>query len=58
MCQNILLLVHEPSLGGLDEFIEQQSAIERCVDDIGGIAITLTDNASNLMSSQALFIGG
>jgi hypothetical protein len=54
---NILLLAHEPSLGGLDEFIERQSVIKRCVGDIGGIAMTLTDNASSLMSSQALFIG-
>jgi hypothetical protein len=51
------LLAHEPSLGGLDEFIERQSVIKRCVGDIGGIAMTLTDNASSLMSSQALFIG-
>lgn len=54
---NILLLAHEPSLGGLDEFIERQRVIKHCVDDIGGIAMTLTDNASSLMSSQALFIG-
>ncbi|KAJ5369893.1 uncharacterized protein N7496_005985 [Penicillium cataractarum] len=55
---NLLLLAHEPSLGGLDEFIERQSVIKRCIDDIGGIAMTLTDNASSLMSSQALFIAG
>jgi hypothetical protein len=54
---NLLLLAHEPSLGGLDEFIETQSVIKRCVDDIGGVAMTLTDNGSSLMSSQALFIG-
>jgi hypothetical protein len=54
---NLLLLAHEPSLGGLDEFIERQSVIKRCVDDIGCIAMTLTDNASSVISSQALFIG-
>ncbi|GLA30966.1 hypothetical protein AnigIFM63326_009401 [Aspergillus niger] len=53
----ILLLVHEPSIGGLDQYLERQSAIKHYVEDICGIAMTLRDNASSLMSSQAVFIG-
>ncbi|GLA08973.1 hypothetical protein AnigIFM60653_010777 [Aspergillus niger] len=53
----ILLLVHEPSIGGLDQYLERQSAIKHYVEDICGIAMTLKDNASSLMSSQAVFIG-
>lgn len=54
---HILLLAHEPSLGGLEQYIERQNVIKRCVEDICGIALTLKDNPSSLMSSQALFIG-
>ncbi|TPR05478.1 Alpha/beta hydrolase family protein [Aspergillus niger] len=54
----ILLLVHEPSIGGLDQYLERQSAIKHYVEDICGIAMTLRDNASSLMSSQAVFIAG
>ncbi|PYI06993.1 hypothetical protein BO78DRAFT_429277 [Aspergillus sclerotiicarbonarius CBS 121057] len=54
----ILLLVHEPSMGGLDQYFERQSAIKRHVGDICGIAMTLKDSASGFMSSQALFIAG
>ncbi|OJZ80536.1 hypothetical protein ASPFODRAFT_85851 [Aspergillus luchuensis CBS 106.47] len=53
----ILLLAHEPSIGGLDQYLERQSAIKHYVEDICGIAMTLKDNASSLMSSQAVFIG-
>ncbi|OJI88395.1 hypothetical protein ASPTUDRAFT_61042 [Aspergillus tubingensis CBS 134.48] len=53
----ILLLAHEPSMGGLGEYLERQSAIKHYVEDICGIAMTLRDHASSLMSSQAVFIG-
>lgn len=53
----ILLLSHEPSLGGLSKYLERQTVIQRCVEGICGIATTLKDDASSLMSSQALFIG-
>ncbi|RAK99308.1 Zn(II)2Cys6 transcription factor [Aspergillus ibericus CBS 121593] len=52
-----LLLAHEPSLGGLDQYLKRQSAIKRHVGEICGIAMMLKDSASSLMSSQALFIG-
>lgn len=44
-------------MGGLDQYLERQSAIKHYVEDICGIAMTLKDNASSLMSSQAVFIG-
>jgi len=53
----ILLLLHRPSLGGLRGFVEQQAALGKYVDTICGIAVTLTDYASGVMSSQCLFIG-
>jgi hypothetical protein len=53
----ILLIAHEPSLGGLTQYLERQITIQRCVERICGIAMTLKDDASSLMSSQALFIG-
>lgn len=53
----ILLLSHEPNQGGLGKYLERQTVIQRCVECICGIATTLKDDASSLMSSQALFIG-
>ncbi len=54
---NILLLAHEPSLGGMEQYLERQSVIKRCVENICGIAVTLKDDPSSLMSSQAVYIG-
>ncbi|KAJ5602100.1 hypothetical protein N7510_011634 [Penicillium lagena] len=36
--------------------MERQNVIKCCVENICGIAMTLKDNPSSLMSSQALFI--
>jgi hypothetical protein len=54
---HILLLAHEPSTGGLSQYTTRQSMIQRYIEDICGIAMTLKDSASSVMSSQALFIG-
>ncbi|KAF9888295.1 hypothetical protein FE257_008868 [Aspergillus nanangensis] len=54
----ILLFAHEPSVGGLEQHLERQGMIKRCVEDICGIAMILKDDPSSLMSSQALFIAG
>lgn len=54
----ILLLSHEPSIGGFDQFLERQGIIKQCIEDICGIATTLKDASSSLMSSQALFVAG
>lgn len=53
----ILLLLHRPSRGGLSDFLEQQNTLTIHVDKICGIARTLEDDASGVMSSQCLFIG-
>ncbi|OJJ79393.1 uncharacterized protein ASPGLDRAFT_52655 [Aspergillus glaucus CBS 516.65] len=53
----MLLLAHEPSMEGLDQYLKRQ-IIRQCVENICGIARTLKDAASSLMSSQALFIAG
>ncbi|KAJ5953244.1 hypothetical protein N7454_000140 [Penicillium verhagenii] len=55
---HILLLANEPSIGGLEQYITRQGMIKRYVEDICGIAMTLEDSASSVMSSQALFIAG
>ncbi|KAL4886965.1 fungal-specific transcription factor domain-containing protein [Aspergillus karnatakaensis] len=55
---HILICSHEPSLGGLDQFIERQARIRQGVEIICGIAMTLKDDASSLISSQCLFIAG
>ncbi|OQE91204.1 hypothetical protein PENNAL_c0010G06850, partial [Penicillium nalgiovense] len=55
---HILLLAHGPSLGGIEQYLKRQSIIKHCVENICGIAVTLKDNPSSLMSSQALYIAG
>ncbi|KAJ6000462.1 hypothetical protein N7481_000871 [Penicillium waksmanii] len=55
---NILLLAHEPSLGGMEQYLERQRVIKRCVENVCGIAVTLKDDPSSLMSSQAVYIAG
>ncbi|QKX59615.1 uncharacterized protein TRUGW13939_06752 [Talaromyces rugulosus] len=54
----ILLSAHEPCIGGFDEYAQRQSTIKQCAEIICGIAMTQKDEASNLMSSQCLFIAG
>lgn len=53
----ILVLSQRPSLGGFGETAKRQSAIDKHVEAIGGIACMLEDYASQTMSSQCLFIG-
>ncbi|KAJ5273084.1 hypothetical protein N7478_008209 [Penicillium angulare] len=54
----LLLLAHEPNLGGIDQHLERQSRIKGHTENIYSIALTLTDNPSSVMSSQALYIAG
>jgi hypothetical protein len=54
---HILLLAHGPSLGGIEQYLERQSVIKHRVENICGIAVTLKDNPSSIMSSQAIYIG-
>ena len=53
----ILLLLHRPSLGGINEAQQRQVALARHVEVVCGIALMLSDYASSTMSSQCLFIG-
>lgn len=53
----ILILLLKPSLGGMRSYMEQQRLLEKAVETICGIAMTLTDDASSVVSSQCLFIG-
>ncbi|KAL4753905.1 hypothetical protein BDW72DRAFT_201136 [Aspergillus terricola var. indicus] len=55
---HILLCSHEPCIGGLDGYLEWQTRIRQCVEIICGIAMTLHDDASGLISSQCIFIAG
>ncbi|KAL4873050.1 hypothetical protein BDV12DRAFT_115907 [Aspergillus spectabilis] len=55
---HILICSHEPCLGGLDQYLERQARIRQGVEIICGIAMTLKDDASSLISSQCLFIAG
>ncbi|EHY57948.1 hypothetical protein ABEF92_002003 [Exophiala dermatitidis] len=54
----ILLILHKPTIGGLNSSIRRQRQLDRHVEAIGGIAITLTDYGSSVASSQCLFIAG
>lgn len=54
----ILLSIHQPSAGGYLELLTRDKVIQECVDEIGGIAMKLSDDASRLMSTQCLFAAG
>lgn len=53
----ILLLRHRPCIRGYEDFIQQQTAVQSCVNTICGIASAWTDDSAIGVSSQALFIG-
>ncbi len=54
----ILLLVHQPAAGGYLEYLGRDKTISDCIDQIGGIAMALTDDASRLVSRQCLYSAG
>lgn len=56
-CSHILLLLHVPAIGGLDEYTKQRKRLMECVRRVCGIGMTSTDYPSSFMSSQCLFIG-
>ncbi|VUC30179.1 unnamed protein product [Clonostachys rosea] len=53
----ILVCAHEPSLGGMEKFMQRQKTIQDSIELVCGIGLTLTEDASSMMSSQCLFIG-
>ncbi|CAH0042255.1 unnamed protein product [Clonostachys rhizophaga] len=54
----ILVCAHEPSLGGMEKFMHRQKTIQDSIELVCGIGLTLTEDASSMMSSQCLFIAG
>jgi hypothetical protein len=54
----ILLLVHQSALGGYQEYLGRENAVSECIDTIGGIARTLTEDACRLISTQCLYAAG
>ncbi|KFZ23556.1 hypothetical protein V502_01962 [Pseudogymnoascus sp. VKM F-4520 (FW-2644)] len=54
----ILILLHKPSLKGMREYMANQKLLAKAVDTVCGVALTLTDAASSLVSSQCLYIAG
>lgn len=53
----ILLLLNRPNLGGINESMQRQTALDRHAGAICGISLMLSDFSSSIMSSQCLFIG-
>lgn len=53
----ILVLLHQPSLGGINAGMKRQSSLDAHVETICGLALTLSDYASSTLISQCLFIG-
>ncbi|KAF2788983.1 hypothetical protein K505DRAFT_341647 [Melanomma pulvis-pyrius CBS 109.77] len=56
-CARILIILHKPSFGGLHGHMTQQKLLKEAVNTVCGIAMTLGDAASSLVSSQCLYIG-
>lgn len=53
----ILVIAHEPTYGGMDDFISRQKTVQESINVVCGIGMTVIDDASSMMSSQCLFIG-
>ncbi|KAF4467490.1 quinate transport [Fusarium albosuccineum] len=53
----ILVCAHEPCLGGLETFMKRQSTIKESIEMVCGLGMTLTEDASSMLSSQCLFMG-
>ncbi|OLN92759.1 L-rhamnose-1-dehydrogenase 1 [Colletotrichum chlorophyti] len=56
-CSHILLLLHVPVLGGLEQYTQQRKRLMECVKKVCGIGMTLSDYPSSVLCSQCLFIG-
>lgn len=53
----ILVSAHEPCVCGLESFMKRQKTIQEGIEMVCGIGMTLTEEASSMLSSQCLFIG-
>ncbi|CAG7558034.1 unnamed protein product [Fusarium equiseti] len=56
-CSRILINAHEPHLHGIQGFLKRQTEIQQSIEMVCGIGMTLTEDASSMLSSQCLFIG-
>lgn len=56
-CSRILLTTHEPHLDGIHGLLKRQKYIQNDIEMVCGIGMTLTEDASSMLSSQCLFIG-
>lgn len=56
-CSLILVHLHRPCAGGLNEYLDKQRSLKKWASVVCGIAKTSTDYASSIMSSQCVFIG-
>ncbi|KAM0239585.1 hypothetical protein ACHAP5_008233 [Fusarium lateritium] len=57
-CCRILIAAHEPHLSGIQGLLKRQRNIQTNIDMVCGIGMTLTEDASSMLSSQCLFIAG
>ncbi|KAM0215276.1 hypothetical protein ACHAQI_003056 [Fusarium lateritium] len=56
-CCRILIAAHEPHLSGIQGLLKRQRDIQTSIEMVCGIGMTLTEDASSMLSSQCLFIG-
>ncbi|KAM0288129.1 hypothetical protein ACHAO9_007298 [Fusarium lateritium] len=56
-CCRILIAAHEPHLNGIQGLLKRQRDIQTSIEMVCGIGMTLTEDASSMLSSQCLFIG-
>ncbi|ENH72007.1 hypothetical protein FOC1_g10001856 [Fusarium oxysporum f. sp. cubense race 1] len=57
-CSKILITAHEPHLDGIQGLLKCQKEIQESIRMVCGIGMTLTEDASSMLSSQCLFIAG
>ncbi|KAH7145452.1 fungal-specific transcription factor domain-containing protein [Dactylonectria estremocensis] len=57
-CALSLISLHRPRAGGIDTYLEQKGILKQGIAMVCGIASTLTDFSSGVMSSQCVFIAG
>ncbi|KAF5610621.1 quinate transport [Fusarium subglutinans] len=57
-CSRILITAHEPHLDGIQGLLKRQKDIQESIKMVCGIGMTLTEDASSMLSSQCLFIAG
>ncbi|KAL5584342.1 hypothetical protein FOVSG1_013731 [Fusarium oxysporum f. sp. vasinfectum] len=57
-CSRILLDLHRPCSGGYEEYLGKQRILKRWAGIVCGIAKSLSDHASSVLSSQCVFVAG